>query len=64
LSHWAIHPQFQSGKLIPVRATQNGLGITWRAITKSGSGSDAPETILSKALADWFHNNPPYGIRA
>jgi LysR family transcriptional regulator for metE and metH len=64
LSHWAIHPQFQSGKLIPVRATQNGLGITWRAITKSGSGSDAPEAILSKALADWFHNNPPYGIRA
>ena len=25
---------------------------------------DAPEAILSKALADWFHNNPPYGIRA
>ena len=63
LSHWAIHPQFQSGMLVPVRATQDGLGVTWRAITKAGARSDAPEIILSKALANWFHNNPPCGIR-
>ncbi len=62
LSHWAIHPQFQSGKLVPVRATPDGLGITWRAITKSGARSGAPEVILSKALADWFQTNPPAGI--
>lgn len=64
LSHWAIHPQFQSGKLVPVRATPEGLGITWRAIIKTGARSDAPEAVLSNALADWFHHNPPDGIRA
>ena len=62
LSHWAIHPQFQSGKLIPVRATQDGLGITWRAITKSGARNGAPEIILAQALADWFRLNPPTGL--
>ena len=63
LSHWAIHPQFQTGKMVPVRATQDGLGMTWRAITKAGTRSDAPEGILSRALANWFHNNPPCGIK-
>ncbi len=62
LSHWAIHPQFMSGKLVPVRATQDGLGITWRAITKSGARNGAPEIVLSQALADWFRKNPPAGI--
>lgn len=62
LSHWAIFPQFQSARLIPVRATQDGLGITWRAITKKGAHSGAPESILAQSLADWFHQNPPARI--
>ncbi len=63
LSHWAIHPQFQSGKLVPVRATQDGLDIIWRAITKSGAREGAPEIVLANALADWFRQNPPATIR-
>ncbi len=64
LSHWAIQPQFLTGRLVPVRATQAGLGITWRAITKSGARSGAPETLLAQALADWFKLNPPAGLVA
>jgi len=37
LSHWAICPQFQSGNLVPVRATPDGLGLIWRVITKAGA---------------------------
>ncbi|WP_373085959.1 LysR family transcriptional regulator [Sneathiella sp.] len=59
LSHWAIYPQFLSGNLRPVRATQNGLDITWRAIIKSAASKGAPERILMNALADWFRLNPP-----
>lgn len=59
LSHWAIYPQFLSGNLMPVRATPDGLDITWRAITKSSATEGAPERILMKALADWFRLNPP-----
>ena len=62
LSHWAIFPQFKSAKLIPIRATRGGLGITWRAITKSGASSGAPENILAQSLAVWFHQHPPAGI--
>ena len=62
LSHWAIHPQFLSGKLKPVRATRGGLKITWRAIIKSATADGAPERILMKALADWFRLNPPPGL--
>ena len=62
LSHWAIYPQFQSGRLIPVRATRDGLGMMWRAITKSCAPEGAPQIILAKALADWFSRNPPAGI--
>jgi len=59
LSHWAIQPQFQSGNLKAVRATMNGLDIMWRAIIKSDVPAKAPERILMKALADWFHLHPP-----
>jgi LysR family transcriptional regulator for metE and metH len=59
LSHWAIQPQFLSGKLRPVRATREGLKITWRAVIKSTAAEGAPERILMQALADWFHLNPP-----
>jgi LysR family transcriptional regulator for metE and metH len=59
LSHWAIYPQFLSGNLTPVRATPDGLDITWRAITKSSAPEGRPERILMTALADWFRLNPP-----
>lgn len=62
LSHWAIQPQLQSGKLRPVRATARGLDITWRAIIKSSVAQGAPERILMEALADWFKRNPPLGL--
>ena len=62
LSHWAIHPQFSSGNLKPVRATPNGLDITWRVIIKSATPMRAPERVLMDALADWFRLNPPSGI--
>jgi LysR family transcriptional regulator for metE and metH len=63
LSHWAIQPQFQSGKLTPVRATPDGLQITWRAVIKNTAAEGAPERILMQALADWFRLKPPIGLK-
>jgi LysR family transcriptional regulator for metE and metH len=64
LSHWAIQPQFLSGKLKPVRATSDGLKITWRAVIKSAAVEGAPERVLMQALADWFRLNPPTGLNS
>lgn len=52
LSHWAIQPQFLSGRLKPVRSSPDGLDLTWRAIIKSSAPLGAPERILMYALAD------------
>lgn len=62
LSHWAICPKFADGGLVPVRVTEEGLDIPWRAVVRGGFDEDAPERILARALQRWFLENPPPGL--
>lgn len=64
LSHWALQSYFTTGGLVPVRTTENGLDIAWRAIFHRGVSADAPERLLANMLAEWFAENPPPGLGA
>lgn len=59
LSNWALHSQFAAGGMMPVRTTEKGIDIAWRAIFHSSAAADAPERILAYALEEWFADNPP-----
>jgi len=59
LSHWGLQPHFASGSLRPVRVTEAGLDLTWRAIFRANAAADAPERLLAEALSAWFLGHPP-----
>ncbi|WP_147094986.1 LysR family transcriptional regulator [Roseovarius sp. TE539] len=64
LSHWALRPKFADGGLVPVRVTETGLDIPWRAVIRGGLAEDAPERRLARSLETWFLENPPEGFVA
>lgn len=63
LSHWGVYPRLDNGGLVPVRVTESGLGIAWRAVIQGGLSENSPERRLAGALQRWFSENPPPALK-
>lgn len=58
LSKWALKPHFETGTLAAVRLTEEGLPITWRAVTRADEAADGPALQLVASMAKWFARTP------
>lgn len=60
LSKWALQPHFDTGSLVPIRTTEEGLDLSWNALVRGGIEQDSPEKRTADALANWFSQHPQH----